>query len=307
MLWRFAFVMVLGMATMLPATAQVSVQKIDYQGWTGAYRLANRLVELIYVPQIGRVMRYGYVGDVNLIWENPEQLGKTTSFAPPPTDWSNYGGDKLWPAPQKVWGWPPDPVMDSGTQKVTITADKKLRIEGQVSPKHHLSFVRTITLEAQGTGVTFDNTLVNHDKKPGQWAVWQVTQVNAPDRLRMPLYTKGSFKKGYYVFQGSAPVKEKMQILTDEIQLTRDSVKSAKIGGDSPLGWLSADKGAIRFEVSTKRIAGKTYPDDGCSLEIYTNPDPLPYVELELLSPLTTIKPGQTLSMTTRWSLKKIR
>lgn len=307
MLGRIALWIGLGMMTTTLARAQVSIQKIDYQGWTGAYRLANKLVEVVYVPQIGRVMRYGYIGDVNLLWENPEHLGKTTPLTPSPVDWINYGGDKLWPAPQKVWGWPPDPVMDSGIQKATITPDKKLRIEGRISPKHNLSFVRTISLEAQGTSVTFENTLVNHDKKPAQWAVWQVTQVNSPDRLRMPLYAKGSFKKGYYVFQGSEPVKERMQVLTDELQIVRDSAKSAKIGGDSPLGWIAAEKGAIRFEVSAKRIAGKPYPDDGCSLEIYTNPDPLPYVELELLSPLATIKPGQTLSLTTKWSLKRVR
>ncbi len=297
----------LGMILMRNAEAQVTVQKVDYQGWTGAYRMANKQVELVFVPQIGRVMRYGYVGEANLLWENPALLGKTTAFNPPPTDWTNYGGDKLWPAPQKVWGWPPDPVMDSAPQKVTLTDDKRLKIEGAVSPKHNLSFVRTITLEPQGTGVTFENVLVNHDKKAAQWAVWQVTQVNAPDRLRMPLNPKGAFKKGYYVFQGSEPVKDKIQVLTDEVQLTRDSMKSAKIGGDSPLGWLTADKGAVRFEISSKRQVGKTYADDGCSLEIYTNPDPLPYIELELLSPLTTIKPGQTLSMTTKWFLKKLR
>jgi hypothetical protein len=34
------------------------------------------------------------------------------------------------------------------------------------------------------------------------------------------------------------------------------------------------------------------YPDGGCLTEIYTNPDPLNYVELETLGPLVSLRAG---------------
>jgi hypothetical protein len=288
----------------LSTRGEVTVQKIDYQGWQGSYRLTNGTVELVFVPQIGRVMRYGYVGEANLLWENPTLLGKTTP-ANAGGEWINYGGDKLWPAPQKVWGWPPDPVMDSGLQKVTVLPDKRLKIEGAISPKHRLQFVRVIRMDAEGTGVTFENRLLNTSEKRAQWSVWQVTQVETPDKIRLPLYTQGKFSKGYYVFQGADPVAGRLQTTADEVHLTRDTQRSAKIGGDSPQGWIRAEKGNTLFETSMKMLNGKPYPDDGCGLEIYTNPDPLPYIEMELLGPLVDLKPRQTATLTTRWSLKR--
>ncbi len=295
--------MILGL--LRPVMGETTVQRIDYQEWKGAYRLSNGTVELIFVPQIGRIMRYGFVGDTNLLWENPNLLGKTTDMVLAKTEWSNYGGDKLWPAPQKVWGWPPDPIMDSGLQKVSITSDKRLKIEAPLSPKHHLQFVRVIKMDAEGTGVTFENRLINKSDKPATWSVWQVTQVAHPDKLILPLYKQGKFPTGYFVFQGADPKAESLQIVGDEVHLTRNALQSAKIGGDSPLGWLKAERGNLTFEVSTKLQTGKTYPDDGCALEIYTNPDPLPYIELEVLGPLVEVKPQKTITLTTRWNLKR--
>jgi hypothetical protein len=54
--------------------------------------------------------------------------------------------------------------------------------------------------------------------------------------------------------------------------------------------WLgSAPTCVVRIDVEP--MPG-TYPDGGCHTEIYTNPDPLPYVELETLGPLTHMSIG---------------
>ena len=45
--------------------------------------------------------------------------------------------------------------------------------------------------------------------------------------------------------------------------------------------------------VVSSRVAGAEYPDRGASAEVYTNPDPKKYVELEMLGPLAMLKPGE--------------
>jgi hypothetical protein len=45
------------------------------------------------------------------------------------------------------------------------------------------------------------------------------------------------------------------------------------------------------------------YPDGGCVTEVYTNPDPLPYVELEALGPLQAINVGDRTERTTAYTL----
>src|SRR5262245_9959440 len=77
------------------AWSAVTVKRIAFQGWEGAYQLSNGTVEVVFVPQIGRIMRYGFVGGPNALWVNPTLQGKTTDFSQPIKDWNNYGGDKV--------------------------------------------------------------------------------------------------------------------------------------------------------------------------------------------------------------------
>jgi hypothetical protein len=46
------------------------------------------------------------------------------------------------------------------------------------------------------------------------------------------------------------------------------------------------------------------YPDGGCLTEVYTSPDPLQYVELETLGPLTTIATGDQIDRTTVYTVR---
>ena len=298
---------VLIMGGAMEAGAAVTTKSMTYKGWDDCTLLTNKTVEVIFVPQIGRIMRYGYVGGINLLWENPALAGKVTDFTATVPDWQNYGGDKLWPAPQSVWGWPPDPTMDSGTQTVKILSGNRLQVTGQKSIKHNLRFRREITLDATGTGVTFANSVFNLGDKAADWSVWEVAQIDAPDVTILPLHKGGKFPTGYYTFKDGDPAEGRLKIAGGEIRIERDAKRSSKIGSDSPLGWIASEKGGVRFEISHKSEFKANYPDDGCHLEIYTNPDPLAYVEMELLSPLTTIAPGERLSHSTHWKLTKTK
>ena len=55
--------------------------------------------------------------------------------------------------------------------------------------------------------------------------------------------------------------------------------------------------------VTSERVSGAEYPDRGASAEVYTNPDPKKYVELEMLGPLSLLKPGDSISRTSTYAL----
>ncbi len=285
----------------METSSKVKIERGSYHGWKNTIRLSNGEAELIFVPQIGRIMRYSFIGAPNLLWNNDALLGKVLDPKKPGTEWMNFGGDKLWPAPQAKWGWPPDPLMDAGTQEIKVKNRKTLVMTGQVSPKHQVQFRREITLDAQGTGVTFVNTLHNVGKQEEAWSCWEVAQIDDPDRMTMAAYNGGKNSKGYYLF-GDTPLDA--GLLKQEeglLVLERSKTKSAKIGSDSPEGWIEAKKGNLRFRMKMQVEPGQLYPDENSPLEIYTNPDPLSYVELEMLSPLKKLKPGESVSFTVHW------
>jgi hypothetical protein len=73
-----------------------------------------------------------------------------------------------------------------------------------------------------------------------------------------------------------------------------------KVGTDgSSLAWVGRNC-VVRIDAET---GPGEYPDGGCVTEVYTNPDPLKYVELETLGPLTTMEVGDRIRQTTTYTV----
>ncbi len=288
------------------AAERVKTEVVDYHGWHGAYRMSNGTVELVVVPQIGRIMRYGAIGGPNVLWENPDLGGSVPDPGKPNADWINYGGDKLWNAPQEKWGWPPDPVLDRGACAVTRLPGGRLRLSGPDSAKSGLRFQREITLAERGTGVTLRNTLTNTGKETVNWAIWEVAQIDDPAAVSLPRSRTGRFKPGYRLFPTYALLPGMLTIDGSVVTLRRDAKQAAKIGSDAPDGWIKGRLAGQEFTLSATQEPGKHYADDGCSQEIFVSGDPTKYAEMEMLGPLTDIRPGGSASFVTRWSLRRL-
>jgi hypothetical protein len=298
--WMSALVVLSG-----GAEAKVTVTRVNYHGWAGAYRLSNGTVEVVVVPQVGRILRYGYVGGPNVLWENPKLHGRTVAPGTRPKEWVNFGGDKLWPAPQAKWGFPPDLELDGYAHTAEALPDGRLRLTSRPSRKHGIRFLREIALAPSGTGVTLRNTMENTSDQDVEWSVWEVAQTDSPDTAILPLHKGGHFPRGWYVFKDQSPAPGMLKVAGGEVRFRRHPKKSAKIGADSPAGWAAMRKDGLRFTVMAAYEPGKDYPDDGCAQEVWSNPDPDRYMELELLSPLQFLQPGDRYTFTTRWKLER--
>ncbi len=294
------FLMIFSIAT--SARSEVKVERIDYKGWTQAYKLSNGSVDLIFVPQIGRIMHFGWAGDKNLIWENAKFAGKTVDLSAPGKDWMNFGGDKLWNAPQDRWGWPPDPAIDAGNVEVEVLPDHALRITGKTSSKHGIRFIREIELDPTGPGVTLTNAIENVSKADQEWSVWQVCQVISPEYVAIPASPKGS---GFYAFPDNPPDGAHLSWPDGEIRLKRNSAKPAKIGSDSRAGWVKALIGDTFITLRVPKVGDGKFPHGGSVQEAYTNTDPDAYIEMEVASPIQKLKPGARYTYLTRLELSR--
>ncbi len=287
------------------AQAAVTVKTVVYNGWKGAQQLSNGTVEIVVVPQIGRIMRYGFAGGANALWNNTALNGKTTDLNAPGKDWINYGGDKLWPAPQERWGWPPDRLLDSGAQTIKVLPNHHLLLTGPVVKALGIQFRREIALDETGSGVSITNTLVNTGTADVDWSIWQVAQIDNPSEARLMRNPQGRFPNGFFTFSGMDVDTESLTETDTAVMLKRHATRSAKIGVDSPTGQLQAVTMGGTFTFTAHYEMGATYPDSGCAQQIYTNPDPNKYVELELLGPMLPLKPNASRVFVTHWSLTK--
>jgi len=89
------------------------------------------------------------------------------------------------------------------------------------------------------------------------------------------------------------------------ISFTRDTAAAHKLGFDSGvLVWVGTNV-ALRIDAPRQSgLPASSYPDGGCSTEIYTNPGTnAPYVELESLGPLYLLPAGAQKDFVTTYTL----
>ncbi len=310
----------------LQPASQARAEEFKYHNWR-AYRLTNGLVTVVAVPAIGgRIMEYK-LGDKPLLWVNPAELGKV--YEPPSSEedrvFHNYGGYKVWPAPQARWAGPPDPLgsqLTGGQWSGQITAAQGQSVEIEmVSPEDKkvtgLQITRRVKLFAGTTRVAITEIFKNITDQPITWSIWDVTQVpgslsraskyNEQSRIYFPLNPDSRYEQGFWPLHEGG--ESQFQVI-DEGKLMQVSYhnEEGKIGADSVAGWIAhvdeINEYAYIKSFPVHQLAD--YPDDGATVEVWTNGGDLSYMEMEVLSPLHTLQPGEQFSFTEEWYTTQI-
>jgi hypothetical protein len=293
---RLIFALI-ALASFSSVEARVSIVLTNYHGWPEACLLHNNKAEVVVVPAIGRVMQFGFRGEEGVFWENRSLDGKTVQADAESwkkTDWVNLGGDKAWPSPEADWGkltgrksWRPPPAFDGLPWKARVESDAVV-LTSAVDPFLGVRVERRIKLHATRPVLTIRTTFERIAGEPARMGIWVVTQLKDPQRLFGVSPARSIFDTCYTLLGKDTP----RSLTANEglISLSRDAKSAYKIGLDADsLLWVG-DKQMLRID--SPRVKRAEYPDKGSSTEIYTNPDPLPYIELETLGPLRLLKPG---------------
>ncbi len=310
---------------LVPAVAQkvpkVTVKPIEYHGWKDALVISNGKVEAIVVPSIGRVMQFRFVGEEGVFWENSDVAGKAVN--PEAKDWINFGGDKSWPAPQSDWpkitprAWPPPAGFDASNWEAEIIpcADTKglilcplnnenahffaVRLRSPVDPNYGIRVTRTIFIIPSSFKLGVQTFFEKVSGNPFKVGVWVITQMNEGEMIFVPVPKNSQYQEGYN--KQSKELPEFFKVENGLIALKRDAKKSTKIGNDAgSLLWVGQKH---ILKIDSEREANAEYPDNGSSAEMYTNADPLKYVELEMLGALKEMKVGDKISRTNTYTL----
>lgn len=307
-----------------------------FRGWN-AIAWTDNSMSMHIVPELGgRIMNF-QLADHPFLWIDATLAGTV----PPESrlgshgEWLNWGGDKIWLAPQgwtseQQWPGPPDPVIDGGPYHAeTLYEDDPLaglRLTSGGDAGSGVQLSRTLQPEMQSSHLHIVVTMTNVSAIWKQWGIWAVTQIDAtnPDglgwnrKLRAYIPIAANSAPGYMVIYGS---ENNSQFGTcDGILEARYKHKVGKIGIDCRAGWVAVVDGS-KGKVLVQRMsyeAGKQYPD-GSNIQIWTNglgeleaygrremmPEDVernPYLlESELLSPMMRIGPGESAVFSYDW------
>lgn len=301
-------------------------QNETYKGWR-VKTLEHQFMKLRVAPELGgRIIQlemqgYEFLFNNSLLeGVNPGEtrLGECGS-------WLNFGGEKIWPAPQgwgdsAQWPGPPDPVLDSGIYDVSAVLDAEkgsgFLLTSPADKRTGIQIKRKVTLDKERTAVTVNASFINTSSRDVKWSLWPVVQMNTPgdgdDRYKVvcPVNPNSKFDQGYKVMHGLANSPQNQRDAYGNIVVNYRYLVG-KIGLDSNAGWmafLDNKKGKV-LVLSFETDADGLYPED-TTIQVWTqgrgiiysrnriaefvnnkslNP---PYLEMEILSPIKKIEPG---------------
>lgn len=291
----------------------------DYNGWGWqSIVMKNDLITVATTPVIGaRITQYD-LGDHSSIFLNPSLFGKTFNIS---QTWHNYGGYKVWPAPQDRWGWPPPPRIDFGEYSTEITDDTadsvalfvRGPVETQITP--NLRMQRRTVIYRGTSRVKVEQSIVNEGSSKQSWSVWDVTQ--------NIVHHNG--EKDYENFWVYFPINPDSKFGNDGVRWSDHSgawkgevapgiygvefkPEGKKIFADSHKGWICyADEREDMIYAKVFKIwDGADYPDQGARVEVWISSNPL-YLEVEVVSPIWDIEAnGGKITFVEDWYAAKV-
>ncbi len=305
---------------------------ISYKGWK-VWSFENRWMKLYIAPHLGgRIIQLEMDG-FEFFFVNPLLAGKEpdSTRLGEHGSWLNFGGEKIWPAPQgwespDQWPGPPDPVLDSGVYSLTEytggTGENGAILTSPYDRYTGLQIGKEVFLFKSSSELIVRATFYNKSNITRKWSVWPVLQMNCSGtdienqyRIVCPVNPKSKFYNGYKVLHGLAN-NPQYQINANGNVVVSYQYLVGKIGLDGDSNWMayidtnSGKVMVLMFQYQKDKI----YPDGTC-VQIWTsgrgniysgnkikehknnkelNP---PYMEMELLSPLQEIQPGKSIQL----------
>jgi len=302
----------------------VQVMKTAYGGWPNCYRMTNGQVELVATGDVGpRIIRLGFVGGDNVFGEFADQVGKRGG-----EEWRIYGGHRLWHAPEAKprTYWPDNGPIQVQVQAGTLTLVQPTEGTTGIQKTTVVAMTDTLTLVQPTEGTTgIQKTMVvamdadrNHVRvlhrlrnenlwalQLAPWALSMMAQrglaiVPQPPFAPHPESLLPARPLVQWTYTDMSDPRWRWG--TKYLTLRQDPAAKTpqKVGIGNREGWAAYALGQDLFIKTHAYQVGAAYPDFGCSVELFTNPEML---ELETVGPLVTLGPGEAVEYVEHWFL----
>ncbi len=294
------------LAAALLLFAPQEVARGPYQGWTEAWTLEAGGVRAVVVPGIGgRIVSLGREGE-NILWENPEYLGKTLADTPPERLRQGYIGYTIDLGPE-LRGIPRHLKLWMGPHRAASPAAGRLRLESEPDEAVGMRIVRDLFLDPKDGRLSIRHVMENVSEKEQSYCFWDRTLCAGGGFAFFPLNPKSRFKAGWAqvkdrAYVGDAPSHPNVKVL-DGVLVAKGEGKASKLGADGDAGWIAYAKGRQLFVKYYPVFPEGKYTDGGCTVELYFDPN---VCELEPLSPEVALPPGGRYEFPGIWALLPI-
>lgn len=281
------------------------IEKSEYQGFPNCLRITNGEAEIVVTTDVGpRILSYRFASEENIFGWHPEAKVETTlgEFRP-------YGGHRLWMAPEHM---PKSYAPDNSSVEYQIENDLSARLTPEPEPVTKIQKEMTVTLDAEGAGVTVHHRIFNRGTDNIQISAWGLTIMQSGGVCEVPQEPYRPYGPDTLLPVRSLSFWSYTDLTDPRWQIDRELIRlhvdesipePQKIGVMNRQGWVTYRWKDLRFVKRAEFIENEVYPDMNSSTELYTAGS---FVEVETLSPLKTLAPGEAVEHTENWELSRI-
>ncbi|MEI6280068.1 MAG: hypothetical protein WCQ16_11910 [Verrucomicrobiae bacterium] len=274
---------------------------VSFAGWGRNLLLANNHAEVIITLDVGpRIISYKRPGADNVFKNYEDQLGGSGE-----SEWKIRGGHRFWIAPE-------DEVLSYHRDNQPLDyrvgeSAEEMVFDSLQTQAGRIMKTLGVTLAENDSHVTVRHTARNDGDEPIQIASWALSVMKPGGMEIIPQPPLGEHprdllpNRGIVLWPYTDLTDPRWHFGKNFFTLhQRAGFPPTKIGLSHKEKWIAYIIEDSIFLKTFDRITGAIYPDGGCNFETFTNNDML---EIESLSPLASLAPGDAVSHTENWYL----
>ncbi|MCX7820186.1 MAG: hypothetical protein N2258_00730 [Brevinematales bacterium] len=263
------------------------IKKLNFSNFKECYEISENNTKLIVATDIGpRIIYFGKEKNV-LFTDDKLELGRGS--------WKIYGGHRFWTSPETEDTYNPDndkcKVLENKDSIIISMLDKKTQLE------------KKIEISVENDEFVVKHTLTNKGEMLYYAGIWALTCIVPQGKIFFPWVSEGEWRMKKIIYWEKWPgqstnINSSNFLKGKDLFIVKINGEMAKLGTTGYGGFLGVANDNYTFIKKFNFIQGAIYPDDNCAIEIYTSQK---FCELETLSPMVTLIPGNPLIHIERW------
>jgi hypothetical protein len=246
---------------------------------------------------------------LGLIASTGENLFFESQEAGTQDEFQAIGGHRLWVAPENTVTYFPD----NRAVEWQLNNDEVSFAPPPEQHKNGLCLSKRLSVGVTTTGLQVRHSIRNCGDKSVELACWAITIMAPGGVAALPLPERAPHDMEHLLPTSQLALwsytdfsDPRWIFLPDRILLSHQShpqgqLQMQKTGLFHPQGWVGYLLNRQLFIKSISEAHSRNdYPDRGCNLECFTNPE---FLEVETLGPLVTLHPGQSSEHLESWSV----
>lgn len=277
--------------------SMVKIEEVKYKEFGNCVRIYNEVAELYVTIDMGpRIIKYNLLGKENVFCEHLTDEPQVKE-----TGWKIIGGHRLWHAPESI---PRTYELDN--KKVEYTPiENGIQITSDIEKTTGLQKNLIIILSENTAETAVIHDIANRGVWTAEYAVWALSVMATGGLEVIPVNQKDTgllHNQNISLWPYAKMSDDRVYWGEKYISLHQDTnaATAFKMGTNNTQAWAAYFNNGCAFVKRYAHFDGETYPDNNVSFETYTNDFML---EVETLSPLAKVNPGEMLEHIEVWNL----